>query len=283
MRTVLWFISVLVRGRPFPSYAKVFPCLTIIAQLIHKDDLFLQELAVKSLDYLTESKDEETLKEITSYGFIPKVVKLINCEDESIAYHALRVIGNLSFGDLEVTQQLLKNDIFTMLEGVLNPHNRRKKSHRNEACYILSNIIADRSPEQNFYVLNFITPRIIEHLSDSEWEIRSEATCCVSNFLYNCSLDDGQTLVQQGLLTPLLLNLQDQRTKLLENTLIALKRIFTQGQELRKHFKKDNVYVSMVLEANAGHLIEAIQGHKDDNIFNLASELLAEYFPTEEI
>jgi len=56
------------------------------------------------LAYLTESKDEEALKEIAGYGFIPKIVKMVNYEDEKIASDALRVIGNLAYGDIEVTK-----------------------------------------------------------------------------------------------------------------------------------------------------------------------------------
>jgi len=49
--------------------------------------------------------------------------------------------------------------------------NSRNKVHRNEACFILSNLVTDRFKEHSYFILHKIMPLVIERLSDSLWEV----------------------------------------------------------------------------------------------------------------
>jgi len=137
--------------------------LTILAQLIHKDDFITLEYILKSLQSLTESRDESTLNEISTYGFIPRIMKFVNNEDEGISSKALHIVGNFALGTPEVTKQLVENNIFQMLPNIIDSRN---KGLRHEGCYILGNILTDKFKEQNLFVLNKIMPIIIQRLED---------------------------------------------------------------------------------------------------------------------
>jgi len=78
--------------------------LTILAQLIHKEDSITLEYILRSLASLTESKDETTLSEIATYGFLPKIMRFVNNEDDTVAYMALHIVGNFAFGASEITK-----------------------------------------------------------------------------------------------------------------------------------------------------------------------------------
>lgn len=78
--------------------------LIILAQMIHHPDLLTQKYTLLSLAHLTDSKDEKILKEITSYGFVPKIVKLLSNEDKDISSYSLRIIGNLTWGESDITE-----------------------------------------------------------------------------------------------------------------------------------------------------------------------------------
>jgi len=99
----------------------------------------------------------------------------------------------------------------------------------------------------------------------------------------NCSFEEVQILVTQGALDALLLNLNDENAKLVEKTLIALNKIFHHGQVSTKSLGGANIFVTMVLEANAGHFLEKLQKHPDMTVYNLTSYILDSYFPMEDV
>lgn len=77
--------------------------MTILSQMIHHSDLATQQYTLLSLVYLSASKDEQAIKEIARYGFIPKIVKLMSHQDSQITNCALRIVGNLSRGESDLT------------------------------------------------------------------------------------------------------------------------------------------------------------------------------------
>jgi len=277
-RTAVWLLSILVRGPDYPVFENVSNSLTILAQLIHKDDFITLEYILKSLQSLTESRDETTLNEISTYGFIPRIMKFVNNEDESISSKALHIVGNFALGSSEVTRQLVEHNIFHMLPNIIDSRN---KSFRHEGCYILGNILTDKFKEHNMLILNKIMPIIIQRLEDEVEGIRSEAACCVSSFVYNCSLDEVQLLVSQGVIESLLPNLmKTSNLKLITLTLKALFRILTQGEELVKTIG-ENPYTSRILQSNAGQLLEDLQKHQDPEIYQLVAAILDKFFNTD--
>jgi len=78
--------------------------LIILAQLIHKEDSITLEYILRSLASLTESRDEATLSEIATYGFLPKIMRFVNNEDDTVAFMALHIVGNFAFGASEITK-----------------------------------------------------------------------------------------------------------------------------------------------------------------------------------
>ena len=81
--------------------------MPVVAQLIHHSDLMTQQYNLLSLMYLTEEKNENTLRDIANYGFISKIIKLIGSQNEGISSCALHIVGNLATGDIELKQVLL--------------------------------------------------------------------------------------------------------------------------------------------------------------------------------
>jgi len=277
-RTAVWLLSILVRGPDYPQFENVSNSLTILAQLIHKDDYMTLEYVLKSLQSLTESRDETTLNEISTYGFIPRIMKFVNNEDESISSKALHIVGNFALGSPEVTKQLVEHNIFHMLPNIIDSRN---KSFRHEGCYILGNILTDKFKEHNMLIVHKIMPIIIQRLEDDVEGIRAEAANCISSFVFNCSLDEVQLLVSQGVIESLLPNLlKTSNSKLLTLTLKALFRILAHGEELVKTIG-DNPYTSRIMQSNAGQLLEDLQKHQDPEIYNLVSGILDKFFNTD--
>lgn len=100
------------------------------------------------------------------------------------------------------------------------------------------------------------------------------------NFAHNCTLDDSQALVSKDIFSPLLANLGRGDTQLTIQSLKALYEILAHGEILKKSHNGYNPYLNQIYQAGQIPMIEGLQEHPDNQVYQEVSNLINRYFQT---
>ena len=102
----------------------------------------------------------------------------------------------------------------------------------------------------------------------------------IYNFVLNCTDSEAQLLISKNILEILLANLIENVPNLLITTIKTIKSILRFGEEI-KNENGINPYAYRMLLGNGPRIIENLQYHKDNEIYQCVSDLMDSYFPTE--
>ncbi|KIH50197.1 Armadillo/beta-catenin-like repeat protein, partial [Ancylostoma duodenale] len=158
-RTLAWAFSNMCRHKnphaPLPVLERLSKGL---AKLIAHPDKQVRQDACWAVSYLTDGPDEQITLAKTS-GVLPYVLKFLSDSDAMVA-PALRVLGNMSTGNDELTQCVV--DLNTLDEII--PLSERSKSTTvvKECCWLISNIIAGTNSQIQAVIDAGIMPFVIE-------------------------------------------------------------------------------------------------------------------------
>jgi len=106
-RTAVWLLSLLLRGRPFPSFEKVEKIFATLAQMIECPDEIVVEYIMKCLVHLSAGAQDPHLKCFSDQNLIQKTMKFTNNPNREIAKNAHEVIENLA----KANQTLVQEDL----------------------------------------------------------------------------------------------------------------------------------------------------------------------------
>lgn len=172
-RNAVWALSNLCRGKnPAPAFAKVAPCLPVLAHLLNHTDYDVLADACWALSYLSDGPNDK-IQAVIDAGVCRRLVELlmyvriyIKCtlytklisinyttnkkllifrhEQNNVISAALRAVGNIVTGDDVQTQVVLNCSALPCLLHLLSSP---RESIRKEACWTVSNITAG-NPQQ---------------------------------------------------------------------------------------------------------------------------------------
>ncbi|KAG2774548.1 Importin subunit alpha-1b [Phytophthora cactorum] len=278
LRNATWTLSNLCRGKPRPEFDLVRPALDLLPHLIHSRDDEVVTDACWTLSYLSDGTTAN-IQAVIDAGVCSRIVDLVGHTAASIQTPTLRTIGNILTGTNEQTQLMLDLVVLPRLVPLLK---HEKKIIRKEACWAISNITAG-TPSQIQEVIDAnVIPPLLFQLMSVEFDVRKEAAWAISNATSGGSTEQIKYLVQQGCIPPLVKLLDVQDPRVINVSLDALENILQAGEADTSLTDTENRMARYIEEADGIELIQNLQFHQEEDIYEKSVRIIRDYFDGED-
>mmetsp|Transcript_16451 Transcript_16451/g.33332 ORF Transcript_16451/g.33332 Transcript_16451/m.33332 type:complete len:548 (+) Transcript_16451:75-1718(+) len=281
LRNATWTISNFCRGKPQPPFRAVAPALRTLSDLIYSKDYEVLTDACWALSYLSDDTgpDNQKIQAVIEAGVCRRLVELLMHKSDNVKTPALRTVGNIVTGDDIQTQVILNCSALPCLRSLLS---HAKKSIRKETCWTISNITAGNVRQIEAVKDANIIPSLVDILRNSEFDIKKEAAWAISNATCGGSEDQIRYLVQQAVVNPLCQLFKAPDPKIIMVALEGIENILRVGVVDLPKYNGINKYAEFVEECGGLDLIEELQRHDNEEIYNKAVNILQIYFDTQE-
>jgi len=281
LRNATWTISNFCRGKPQPPFGAVAPALRTLADLIYSKDHEVLTDACWALSYLSDDTGPENQKiqAVIEAGVCRRLVELLMHRSDNVKTPALRTVGNIVTGDDLQTQVILNCSALPCLRSLLS---HPKKSIRKETCWTISNITAGNVRQIGLVKDANIIPSLVDILRRAEFDIKKEAAWAISNATCGGSEDQIRYLVQQAVTDPLCQLFKAPDPKIIMVALEGIENILRVGVVDAPKYNGVNKYAEFVEECGGLDLIEELQRHENEEIYNKAVNILQIYFDSQE-
>ncbi|RLN91498.1 hypothetical protein BBJ28_00018558 [Nothophytophthora sp. Chile5] len=272
LRNATWTLSNFCRGKPKPDFNLVSPALMLLPHLIYSPDEEVVTDACWTLSYLSDGSTE-SIQAVVDAGICRQVVDLVCHTLTSIQTPALRTIGNIVTGNERQTQTMLDLGVLPRLVPLLK---HEKKLIRKEACWAISNITAGTTSQIQEVIDANVIPPLLYQLMSVEFDVKKEAAWAISNATSGGSTEQIKYLVQQVKL----LDAQDPRV--VNVSLDALENILRAGEADMSVNDTENRMARYIEEADGVELIQNLQFHQEEEIYEKSLRIIQDYFDGED-
>eukprot|EP00056_Hartaetosiga_gracilis_P020525 m.19967 g.19967 ORF g.19967 m.19967 type:complete len:536 (-) comp8529_c0_seq1:80-1687(-) len=275
MKNATWVLSNLCRGkRPEPNFELVSEIIPTFVDLVQHEDNEIAADAAWGLSYLSDG-EEYKVQTVIDTGVVEHLKHLLARGVSRVVTPAIRCIGNICTGSAEQTQVPVDVGCLPLLSHQLQVG---KENVRKEACWAISNITAGTTEQVTAVIESNAVPALIHNLAHGEYRTRKEACWALSNLTNHGTQEDIRYLIQQGCIAPFVGMLKVQDTKIIEISLDALKNVLVASEM----GDGSNPACDWIDEAGGVDIIEALQEHEDEKVYNVALSIIEEFFCDEE-
>lgn len=268
----VWTLSNFCRGKPAPHLSYVAPAVPILTKILEGNNDDAKTDALWALSYISDG-DDDRIDAVLNGGIASIIIDMLDGEGNMVT-PALRTVGNIVSGNDSQTQAILDAGLMSKMDSVLNSS---KRMVRKESCWVLSNIAAGTTAQiKTILRTKGLTQRVIEMAEEDQWEVRKEAIWVVSNIATGGSDKQIQSVIEAGAIDALCTNLNVNDSKMILVILDAIDCILKLGVKLNKD------YASFVDECEGLSMIESLQEHDSDEIYQKAISIIELYFGTDD-
>jgi importin subunit alpha-1 len=273
-RDATWMLSNLCRGKDVP-WDIVSAGVPVLSRLLYSADNDVLMDACWALLFITDA-DTSRASRLLSEGIGPQIVSLLKHPSYAVQMPALRVVGNILFGDEEPTQSLMNLNVLSGLEHLLKCDNKKL---RKEACWSLSNIGAgNRTQIQALLDYTSIMEMLFEYAEHADYATKLEAVYVICNAINGGTLDQIRQIVGMGAISILALHLDHEDDKALDVILAAVDHLLDAGI---KDIKVPEAYYTELLDEAGGlEKLEDLHSHHSEDIYKTSNTILKKYWPT---
>ncbi|VDM52565.1 unnamed protein product [Angiostrongylus costaricensis] len=277
VQTLAWAFSNMCRHKNPHAPIPVLDVLSKgLAKIIAHTDAQVRQDACWAISYLTDGPDEQIALAKKS-GVLPYVVELLR-DSDTLAAPALRVFGNMSTGNDELTQCVVDHGI---LDEII-PLSERSKSTTvvKECCWLISNVIAGTQAQIQAVIDAGIMPFVIEVLRSGDFKCQFEASWAVSNLAQGGTSKQILSLLQDNAIPAMCSALTHSNVDLLTNILESLYTLLT-TVSLCCPERMDEVR-DAVEEHDGLNYLESLQGSESDKVYTGAYRIITDFFAEDE-
>lgn len=274
LQNCVWTLSNLCRGKPQPDLPYLLPAIPHLVQLLKGDIKEVQMDAAWALSYLSDG-DDVRIQAVMDSGVCSTLVSLLEHKSASVITPILRTLGNFVSGNDSQTQTVLDCGVLSHIPSLLASP---RKNIRKETCWLLSNIAAGTEHQIGAIVgmPTMVLSTVVNFVQTAEWEVRKEATWVLSNIATGGRERHVEALVELGGIDAIcsVLDVADMKITLV--ALDAVEKILEAGLRL------GHSYAELVDEAGGLELIEGLQEHQNEDIYEKAISIIEQFFGIED-
>jgi len=275
---MIWVLSNLCRGKPSPPSEVTSLIMKVIPNLLQYDDDSIISDCCWALSYTTDG-DNCKIQEMIDLGILGKLISLLTHPDQNVLTPCLRTLGNVATGSEEQTQEILNHGIVDRLAPLLTS---KKRGIKKEVLWTLSNIMAGSIEQVSTVVDHPCLRMIVDFMKDPDFEIKKEAVWAVSNATHSKSSRIIFKLVKEGAFDILSEVLRHQDPRILLVALEAINNVLKAGAEEMGPDKVNEMCVRF--DENGGlTLMENLQSHPEQRIYDKVVKIMSEHYGVEEV
>jgi len=239
-----------------------------------------------ALSYVTDGGDDRIDMAVAA-GIVPLLMTILrNADGTKTRTPALRTLCNVLTGSADATQCVIEAGILEVLPEFIKS---TKAQTRKEACWAISNIAAGTPAQVECMMRSPLLATVIETLDRDEYDVKKEAAWVVANILHGFATEASATnatrattLVTLGVIPGIVKMLEVNDPAMQKLMLEATGTLLEAGETVAKSKGIDNPFLVPFDEAEGVDKLEALQTHKNEDVYEKAVGLLEKYFGTDD-
>ena len=280
INTSTWCISNFFKKKPIPNYDISYKAFKIIARVITICD---SKNINNRIDFLIDAcftfsvmtkNYEEFIKDIIDINLLPKIISFLDINNKFILLTCLRIIGNIALGNANQTQKLIDLNALEKLKYTLF---NESSSIRRESAFIISNIAAGTQKQiETLIDQNFLQILYKIYRNDVP-PVKNEIIFAIGNLTSVESELYLKKLIDDGILIIIFECMKSDEVKNIIISLEALANILAFGK------KKGEIknFVNEIEKMGMFDILEKLQTHENEMIYEKTLQILDNYFDTE--
>ena len=276
IKQATWALSNFFMFPNYPSFDIAKNCLKVIARVMNIIPNDMDFLSDASFIFRSISNHyKELIKELFELDLIPIIINSLEIYTNDIQSNCLRIIGNIVCGNANQTQKLLELGVLAFLKKIIFS---KCKYIRKEVAWIISNIAAGTQKQIESLIKEDILIILKQALINDEHAIKQEAIWGICNLTSIENPIYMKKILDQGILKIICECLKLNDAKLLTICLEALGNLLAFGEKYSQNPEGDNPIVYEVEKMGMFDILEKLQLHPSEIVYEKTLKILEKYF-----
>lgn len=284
LKTTIWFTSNCTIAIDQLSSEAALKITEVISKCIKLNSDDTIRCCMSALANISDSSYKEVIIYIVEET-LPFVFNLDYSTASIKLCFLVRIIGNLLSNEPSISSVVVSMGATKFLDSFLSiGHPQITK----ETLWALSNIAAGTYSEAQILYDSGILYKVLPFILTDDYDMVNEALWVLGNLINNTTIDNYENIFNFKIIDTLLQLLGNMKEPLLvKSSLVCLEKILNLGNKLAimnmnldnsDLMIKNNPFINSVIVKQGVEILEGLQFHKNEEVFNLITKMLDTYF-----